>query len=158
MTPPVVLRAARDEDRPFLRELYASTRADEMALVPWTPEQKAEFLTSQFEAQDRYYREHYPDCTFDVLWSGEERIGRLYVDRRPEELRVVDIALLPDWRGQGLGRSLMQGILDEAAGQGLPVRIHVERGNPAMHLYARLGFRSVGGTPVYDLLEWSPPT
>jgi len=154
--PAVVRRPVREEDRSFLREVYASTRAHEMAVVPWTDAQKEEFLASQFDAQDRHYREHFPDCAFDVLWVGDERIGRLYVDRREDELRVVDIALLPAWRGRGLGRVLMQEVLDEAGRSGLPVRIHVERGNPAMHLYTRLGFHSIGGTPIYDLMEWTP--
>ena len=112
----LILRPETEADLEFLYHLYASTRADEMAALDWTPEQKEAFLRMQFSAQRGHYREHYRDCRFDVIEREGEAIGRLYVLRRPDDIIVVDIALMPEHRGQGLGGGLMRALLDEAAG------------------------------------------
>lgn len=150
------LRPVREEDRPFLREVYGRTRTEELAVVAWTQEQKEQFLDQQFEAQDAYYREQFPDCSLSVLVVDGEDVGRLYVDRRTDEIRIVDIALLPPWRGRGVGSDVMQTLLREAGDAGLPVRIHVEETNPAQRLYQRLGFRPLQHVGTYVLLEWRP--
>ncbi len=152
------LREVVETDREFLELLYASTRQSELESVEWSDEQKQTFLHQQFEAQDSYYREHFPDCSFQLIELAGERIGRLYLHRREDEFRIVDIALLPEHRGRGIGRRLMQRILDEAGEQGLPVRIHVEQYNPALQLYKQLGFRHLGEVGVYFFMEWSPGT
>lgn len=150
----VRLRPETADDLPFLRDLYASTRLDELAPVPWSAADKRAFLDQQFEAQRRFYREQFPDTAFDVIEVDGEPAGRLYVDRRPGEIRVVDIALLPAWRGRGIGSGLLRQLMDEAAGQRRPLRIHVEKNNPAYRLYQRLGFTVLEDKGVYDLLEW----
>jgi len=150
------LRPITEADTPFLRDLYATTRADELAVVPWSPEEKRGFLSMQFEAQHKFYREQFSDASFDLVLQEGEPIGRLYLDRREDEHRLVDIALLPEHRGKGLGHQLMRGVLDEAVTVGKRVRIHVEQHNPAMHLYTRLGFEKVEDQGVYDLMEWQP--
>jgi GNAT superfamily N-acetyltransferase len=152
----IVYRPKTDADRPFLRYVYATTRADEMSLVQWTPEQKAEFLDMQFNAQWSHYEQYYPDCAFLVIERDGYPIGRIYIDRTPEEICLVDIALLPEVRGAGLGRQLVQEILDEAQSVGKRVTIHVEHFNPAMSLYRRLGFQKIDETGVYYLMRWSP--
>lgn len=90
------------------------------------------------------------------MLSHDRPIGRLYVDRRADEIRVVDIALLPEHRRQGIGSALLENILAEAAAAHKPVRIHVEKFNPALRLYQRLGFHQVRDTGVYFLMEWLP--
>ena len=150
----VELRPIRDEDRDFLCRLYASTRADELAQTPWSDEEKQSFLDMQFQAQHAHYQKHFPEASYQIIEQLGEPIGRLYLDRRPDELRIIDIALLPEKRGEGIGGVLMRNILDEAAIAGKPVRIHVERNNPAMHLYERLGFQKVEDQGVYWLMEW----
>lgn len=152
----VALRPAVDADRAFLRAVYGSTRADELALVPWTEAEKQAFVDHQFEAQDRHYRQYYPDATFDVVLVDGCPAGRLYVDRRSAEIRIVDVALLPHHRSAGTGTVLLRGVMDEAAASGRKVSIHVERFNPALRLYTRLGFVPVGDTGVHLLLEWTP--
>lgn len=149
----ISLRAADDTDEPFLAAVYASTRTEELALVDWTEEQKSGFLRMQFDAQHRYYHEHYRDTSWDVILLGDVPVGRLYVARWPDELRIVDIALLPEHRGSGLGSRLVEGVIREAEQAGKPVRIHVEQYNPAMRLYERLGFRPVGRHGVYVLMQ-----
>jgi ribosomal protein S18 acetylase RimI-like enzyme len=152
----VALRAARAGDRTFLAQVYASTRAEEMAMLPWTDEQKAAFVAHQFEAQDAHYRTHYDGATFDVIEVDGEPAGRLYVHRGPTEIRIVDIALTPAYRGRGLGTALLQRLIAEAAGGGRTLSIHVEMSNPARRLYERLGFRPAGEHGPYVLMERRP--
>ncbi|RMH20876.1 MAG: N-acetyltransferase [Acidobacteria bacterium] len=152
----LTLRPIDDRDLPFLRRLYASTRQQELAPVPWSEEQKEAFLRFQFDAQHAYYQEQFPGAAFDLVLRGEEAIGRLYVDRREEEIRLIDVALLPEHRGRGIGGALMRRLLAEARGAGKKVRIHVEHNNPAQRLYRRLGFRRIEDQGVYHLMEWSP--
>ena len=156
-TGPVTLRPATPADRDFLLRVYTESRAEELAAADWTDEEKQAFCLSQFDAQDSHYRRHYPECEFLVIEKNGAPIGRLYRDRRDDEIRVVDIALLGAERGQGIGGRLMQNILAEAAEAGIMVRIHVERANPARRLYDRLGFRLVEKGEVYDLLSWKSP-
>lgn len=153
----VTLRPVTPADEAFLRVVYAWTRADELAVVPWTDEQKAAFVTMQFEAQRSYYTEIYPDAAYDVIVVDGEDAGRLYVARLDEEIRVVDIALLPPFRGRGVGELLLSQVLAEAAASGRMVVIHVEQQNRARNLYERLGFVQVSDEGVYHRLEWRPP-
>ena len=103
------LRPVTEADGPFLLGVYASVRADELALVAWTPEQKDAFVRQQFAAQDAHYRAHYADgSTHDVIEVDGEAAGRLYVHRGPGDIRVVDIALLPACRRRGIGELLLR--------------------------------------------------
>lgn len=161
LPPGVRLRPETEADGPFLARLYASTRAEEMRRVPWSDEEKAQFLDWQFQAQHRHYREHYPDCSFQVIErQGEEGeaepIGRLYLDEWDDELRLVDVALLPEARGFGIGTALLRGIQTRGRAVGKAVSIHVEHNNPALSLYRRLGFRHVDSNGVYHLMRWDP--
>ena len=152
----VTLRPSRTADLDVLFQVYASTRADEMNLVDWAEEQKLAFLRMQFQAQSRYYAENYPGAEFNIILLGGKPVGRLYIHRRPNEVRVMDIALLPEFRQRGIGTFLMNQILEEAKSSAMPVTIHVERFNPAMQLYERLGFHFKEERGVYHLLEWTP--
>lgn len=152
----ISFRPITDEDRDFLARLYASTRAEEMAMVPWDQAEKDQFLAFQFAAQHTFYQDNFKSASFDVILHHGKPIGRLYLDRRHDEHRLIDIALLPEQRGAGLGTQLMDRVLGDAAAEGKKVRIHVEQNNPAMRLYQRLGFRQVEDQGVYQLMEWSP--
>lgn len=153
--PSIALRPATDDDRELLLDVYASTRADELAAVPWTDEEKRGFLRQQFDAQDRWWRLQYPDCSFQVIEIDGRAAGRLYVDRREREIRLVDIALLPQYRRLGAGTRLIVELQREAEASDRALTIHVERFNPARALYDRLGFREIGSAgEVYLLLEW----
>lgn len=155
--PPLALRPAGPADAEFLYRVYASTRYEELAPAGWPPEQVEAFLRMQFRAQDAHYRAHFPAAAFDVIFLAGEPAGRLYVDRRPDEIRVVDVSLLPEYRGRGAGSALFGALFAEATAAGVPVRIHVEAFNPARRLYDRLGFVPVDATGMYHLLEWRPP-
>ena len=155
-TPSVRRRPAEAVDAAFLFEVYASSRAEELAPVPWTEDQKRAFLDAQARAQDAEYRSRFPDAAFDVVEVGGVPAGRLYIARLEDEIHIIDIALLPEFRGRGIGTRLLLEIIDESAASGLPVRLYVEAWNPAYRLYERLGFRRIGEASVYQLLERSP--
>jgi ribosomal protein S18 acetylase RimI-like enzyme len=147
------LRLEADADIPFLAELYASTREAELALAPWSPTEKAIFLRSQFDAQRRHYYSNFHDCVFSVLECDGAPIGRLYLETRGQNLHIVDIALTPVRRGQGLGGRILVGVIAFAAAAGRGVSIYVEKFNPALRLYRRLGFTEVSDSGVYLLME-----
>lgn len=151
------LRPVTAADRPFLEKVYAATRSEELAATGWDEAQKAAFCQMQFEAQDAHYREHYPTASFSVVVSGGRDAGRLYVDRWEREIRIMDIALLPEHRGQGTGGALLKKLQDEATATARILSIHVERFNPALRLYHRLGFVMAEDKGVYLLLHWTPP-
>jgi ribosomal protein S18 acetylase RimI-like enzyme len=139
----------------LLFRLYASTRADEMAMVvDWTDEQKEVFLRMQFQAQHAWYREHYEGAQLDLILIDGIPAGRLYVHRRDAEIRLMDITLLPEHRNSGVGSSLLRELMAEAEAANKPLTIHVEKYNPAMRLYRRLGFQTIADRGPYDLLEW----
>jgi len=156
MAPHVTLRDCLPTDEPFLYRVYASTREEELAPLAWSDVQKKQFLHMQFDAQHRYYHDQFTDAEFQIIILDGERIGRLYVDRRSDEIRLIDIALLPAYRNMGIGSELIGILLKEAQRVEKPVRIHVEQNNPAMQLYKRLGFVMIEEGDIYHLMQWQP--
>jgi ribosomal protein S18 acetylase RimI-like enzyme len=152
----LTLRPSEAADRDLLFRIYASTREEELALTDWDEPQKIAFLTQQFTAQDAHYREHYPGAVFNLILLADEPIGRLYLHCRPGEIRIMDIALLPPHRNRGIGTTLLRTLQTEAGASSKPLTIHVEQFNPALRLYARLGFRPIAEHGVYLLMEWRP--
>jgi ribosomal protein S18 acetylase RimI-like enzyme len=152
----VTLRPAAASDVAFLLRVYAGTREDELAPVPWSDEQKAAFAAHQFAAQSAHYAQHYAGMTADVILLGGVPAGRLLVARWAEEIRIVDISILPEFRGGGAGSALLRELLAEAEAAGKRLSIHVERENRALGLYERLGFRPVGEHGVHLRMEWDP--
>lgn len=152
----LAFRPIENADLPFLTALYACTRQQELAHIPWTPEQKAAFFDMQFRAQHAHYQQHYPTAQWLLILLGNEPVGRVYLDRWPREHRLVDIALVPAHRSRGIGSALIEDLIEEAAAARKPLTIHVEKNNPARSLYDRLGFRAVDEHGVYDLLERRP--
>lgn len=150
----VRLRPRSEQDLPFLQRVYASTRSEELAVTAWSDQQKADFIAFQFRAQHQHYATHYHDGEFLVIQRDGIDVGRLYL-HRGRELRIVDISLLPEARSEGLGSALLRALMAQAASQGKTVSIHVERSNPALRLYLRLGFRAVGEHGIYYLMRWS---
>jgi ribosomal protein S18 acetylase RimI-like enzyme len=148
------LRAATPEDEQFLCAVYAGTRGEELARVPWSNEQKRAFTDMQFAAQDAHYRRHYPTAQYSIIEVQDVPAGRLYVDRCEKEIRIMDIALLPEHRRAGIGTKLLCELQDEARTAGKVLTIHVEKFNPALSLYHRLGFKHVEDKGVYLFLEW----
>lgn len=157
LTGQVVLRPVTETDREFLVGVYGSTRDEELSQVAWGDGQREAFVRMQFDAQDTDYRRSNPQASFDVIEVDGRAAGRLYVDRRPGDIRIVDIALLPEFRGQGVGTHLIGRLMREASVSGCKLSIHVEIHNHAAALYDRLGFAVVAEQGIYRRMEWTAP-
>jgi ribosomal protein S18 acetylase RimI-like enzyme len=157
MAPDVSLRPARDEDEALLYRVFASTREAELAPLGLDEGQKTTLLRMQYTAQHQHYRAAFPGAEYLVVLRAGQPVGRYYLYRGPDEFRVLDIALLPEHRRAGIGGALLGALLAEADLAGRPVRLHVERNNPAIRLYERLGFKCIGDTGVYFHLERPEP-
>jgi ribosomal protein S18 acetylase RimI-like enzyme len=150
------LRPVTADDRAFLVDLYAGVREPELAHLPWDDAARRTFIAQQFAAQDAHYRQHYPGATLDVIEVDGERAGRLYVHRGPRDIRIMDVALAPAYRGRGIGGGLLRSLIAEAQASARKLSIHVEVNNRARRLYERLGFHAAGEHGVYVLLERLP--
>jgi len=145
------------DDMAFLSRLYRSTREGELSRTPWGEPEKQAFIDMQFSAQHDHYQKHYPDASWLIVEQKQQRIGRLYLERWASEHRIIDIALMPEARGQGIGGAILMDLMQGAAVDcAKGISIHVEKQNPAMSLYLRLGFKVVEDKGVYNLLRWTP--
>jgi GNAT superfamily N-acetyltransferase len=152
------LRPIQDEDLVVLSEIYGSTREEELKQVThWSDQEKQAFILQQFLAQHDYYQKNYIGAAFYLIFKNKTPIGRLYIHQnfQGNGIRIIDIAMLPNWRNKGIGSSILEDILTKATQLNKPVSIHVESFNPAKHLYERLGFEKISETNgVYHLMEW----
>jgi ribosomal protein S18 acetylase RimI-like enzyme len=153
----ISVRPITHADTAFLYRVYASTRTEELAQTGWDEASKQAFLRMQFDVQSRHYAQHYPGADFSIIERDGEPIGRLYVDRRPNEIRIIDIAILPEHRGCGIGTRLLRSILEDSASADLRVTLHVEQFNQARRLYQRLGFKDAANLGIYQRMEWRMP-
>ncbi len=151
----LAFRSISDADRDFLLRVYASTRAQEKELFGWKDKEWQNFLRLQFSIQHKYYQEQFSDAAYNIIVLNNEPVGRLYVDRRKDEVHIIDIALLPEFRNRGIGSKILKDLIAEAEEENIPVRIYVEHFNPALRLYERLGFTQIDDTGVYFLMERS---
>ena len=152
----ISLRPAIDTDEQFLRSLYYNVRAPELALVPWSEEQRVQFANSQFDAQTSHYRIHYSTASFDIVEVDNIPAGRFTIDYGSSEITIVDMALIPEYRNQGIGTSLLLPLLARSERENKKIVLHVEVFNPAMHLYGRLGFNITATDNVYYSMERVP--
>ena len=153
------MRPVLPEDAELLYEIYASTRADELAQVPWTGAQLAAFLKMQLNARDQSYRMHYANVDDRIILFKGQPAGRIIVVRTEEEFRLADVALLPEYRGGGAGTSLIRDLMAEAGRARRPIRLQVERPNVrARLLYDRLGFTTTGENNTHFQMEYQPGT
>lgn len=149
----ITVRAEDPQDEAFLFDLYASTRQEELDAWGWPPEMRSGFLNLQFKASQGHHQA-FPDAAFQIVLLDGARAGRLIVNRTPEALHLVDIALLPQHRNVGIGTTLLQRVLAEASATRKPVRLQVLKGNRAVRLYQRLGFVQTGETELHLALDW----
>lgn len=151
----VTLRPIKPDDQPFQLELYASTRED-LNLLDWHVNQKQMLIDMQFRAQSAQYSASYPQADNSIILVDEQPVGRMIVDRNPQAITLVDIAMLPARRNAGIGTVLISELIGEASASGRPVKLHVLRSNPAQALYLRLGFSIVGGDDLYFEMKLEP--
>ncbi len=150
----IKLRAAKPADDDFLLSVYASTRADEMERVPWTSEQKEAFVKMQFAAQKSHYAAAFPQASHDLIYVDETAVGRIYLDRGPELFHILDVTVLPQYRNQGIGSTLLGRLLAEAGQSDKAVTIYVESFNPSVRLFERLGFQKAEEKGFQLLMKW----
>ena len=150
---PILRPAALPEDREFLVSVYGSTREDELAHVAWSAEQRDAFVRMQYDARERHYATAFPRARHDVITVGGVPAGQLIVDRPGDEIRIVDIALLPAFRNVGVGTRLIRPLLAEADASGLPVRCHAVQGHPEQRFWERLGLVAGPADGVYTAME-----
>jgi ribosomal protein S18 acetylase RimI-like enzyme len=150
----VTMRPVTDEDHPLLFTLYASTRAEELALLPWDEAQRSAFLNMQFTAQQQHYNSYYPESAHLIILKGTSPVGRLWVDRRSDEIRILDITILPEQRGNGIGTPIIKSLMREAGESKKPLTVYVETFNRSLGLFERLGFKKVGEHGINYLMEW----
>ena len=152
----LTLRSMTDDDVPFAAAVYASSRAEELAQTNWPAELQEAFLAQQHEAQHHHYRSHYPGAEWLIVEHEGEKIGRLYLVEWEREFRIIDISLVPTACGRGFGGALLADVMAAARAAAKKVSVHVERNNPALRLYERLGFALAEDKGVYLLMEWRP--
>jgi ribosomal protein S18 acetylase RimI-like enzyme len=151
------LRPELPEDVPFLHDLYASTRAEELDLTGWDGATRAQFVAMQFSAQRSHYRTHYPDAQFDVIELGGRAVGRLYVLRGHRDIVLMEVALLPQFRNMGIGSRLLRALVDEGAASHRALALHVETNNARAHAwYQRFGFSDVKTEPIHIEMRREP--
>jgi ribosomal protein S18 acetylase RimI-like enzyme len=150
------LRPVSAADHDLLYRIYASSRAEEMGLVPWDEAAKQTFLQMQFAAQQAHYQAYFPQASHNIILVESVPVGRLYVDRRETEIRILDLALLPAARGRGIGSYLLQDLMKEAETAKKTLSIYVESSNPSLGLFQRLGFVKAGENGISCLMEWRP--
>jgi len=149
----ITLRPVQESDNEFLLKVYGSTREQELAQVPWTAEQKQQFVRMQWEAQKNHYAAQHPNATHEIICVENSEVGRLYLDRSGDNFHILDITLLPEHRNHGAGSFLLRQIMAEAKEAGKPVTIYVETFNPSLRLFQRLGFTPIQQEGFHLLLQ-----
>lgn len=150
-------RPARAEDDGILYDVFSSTWQRAVAAMP-DPALTCHFLRIQYTAQERLFAARYPDLERSVVMVGDEPAGRVYLHRSPTSIRIVDLSLLPAFRGRGIARALVTELLNEAAERGRTVTLRLPRSNEgALPRYEEAGFRLVSGDDLDLHLEWTPP-
>ncbi len=152
----LTFRPAEADDEPFLRQVFDSTRESIIEFLDWDARRESAFLAMQYLAQSSHYRRAFAGSGYDVIELDRRPVGRIFVHRGPEEVRVVDVGLLPQHRGRGIGGAVLLAVMAEAAEAGRPVRLQTDPSNRALRLYERLGFVRVATTGIHVDLEWIP--
>ncbi|HKP86851.1 MAG TPA: GNAT family N-acetyltransferase [Blastocatellia bacterium] len=150
----VSLRPALEGDESLLFAIYSTSRADDVAQAGWDENQRQLFLKMQFAAQQQHYRTTYPEGEHSIILLRGKPVGRVYVARSGEEIRILDIALMPEHRNAGIGTLIIKDLMGEAAKTGKPIRIYVETFSRALPLFERMGFSQVEQKGFHYLLEW----
>lgn len=151
----VSLRVMEEKDLSLSFKIYASTRFQEMSQSGWSEDAIYHFLDSQARMQHQYYMQYYSDAKYHIIELMEESIGRLYVHDLGNEIRIVDIALLPEYRNRGIGQGILRDLQEQGIKKRCNVSIHVEENNPALSLYRRLGFEFINKVNgIYHFMRW----
>lgn len=154
ISPNIKLHRAAPEDEEFLISVYGSTREQELALVPWTDEQRHAFIKFQYIAQLNYYQSEFPNSEHWVIEADGKPVGRLFLDRREAQFRILDITILTPHRGKGIGLPVIRYVMNEAATVGKTVGINLDLYSSSQPIFERLGFKATEKTDSHTLYVW----
>jgi ribosomal protein S18 acetylase RimI-like enzyme len=149
----ITFRRAKESDRDFLYSVYRSTRINEPGICTWEKSELETFLQQQFTLQHTQYRANYPKGEFTIILADGTPAGRLYVNHGKKEIRIIDIALLPSYRMQGIGSHIIKRLIIESDQTGIPLTLYVEYNNPIKAYYIKMGFKKKREYGVYHYME-----
>jgi ribosomal protein S18 acetylase RimI-like enzyme len=152
----IQLRQVEETDDSFIESVYASTRQDVLGLTNWPEQQKKAFIIMQSMAQLAEYKKSYPGAAFQIIMYKKKPAGRFYTWENDDEFRLIDITLLPLFRGKGIGSFLLKELIKKSNTTAKKISLHVEPINPALHLYRRLGFIYIKNNGRYFYMERKP--
>lgn len=150
----IQLRPVEEKDKVFIEFVYRSTRENELSYTNWSELQKQAFISMQLAAQHAEYKKMFHEAEFQVIEFNKKQAGRLYTWENEFEIRLIDITLVPAFRGRGIGTKLLKMLLDKASMANKIVSLHVEANNPALNLYKRLGFIFIKNNGHHLYMEW----
>ncbi|MBS1792006.1 MAG: GNAT family N-acetyltransferase [Acidobacteria bacterium] len=156
ITPSIRLRSSVPEDEDFLVAVYGSTRQQELAMVPWTEEQKEAFVRFQLKAQLAHYQNEYPNAEYSIILFDDQPVGRLYIDRREDDLRIMDITLLPEHRGKGISSPIIRHLMDEASVLEKRLSINLDKLSQSQPIFEHFGFNPAEDSGFHVLYAWHP--
>lgn len=148
------LRPITDADLPFLLQVYISTRLAELGATGLPFDQQLQFLQSQFQLQHIHYQKHFASAQFQIVIVDGQNVGRLYCGWEGSNLRLIDIALLPQYQQRGIGSILIRELMAQAAARGGSLLLRVDLNNPARNWYLKLGFVAGVHDGVYQQMQW----
>lgn len=139
----IKLRQVVEKDNLFIETVYRSTREDELKLTNWTEQQKSAFILMQSIAQHAEYKKKFPGAVFQIINFNKKDAGRFYTCEIDDEIRLIDITLLPAFRGKGIGTFLLKELIKTSNRVEKKISLHVDPATPAMQLYLRFGFKHI---------------
>jgi len=150
----ITLRPASATDDKFFLQLFQSSRGDDLRGLGWDEDRIGQFLEMQYEAQKNFQASDFPRASDEVILFNTTPIGRLIADRHADEIRLVEIALLGEFRNRGIGSEIIRNLQKDAGFQGKPLRLQVIRFSRAVGLFERLGFTRTSETGTHFQMEW----
>ncbi len=155
-SPSVSIRPATAQDRELLLRIYASTRARELALVPWDAAQKSLFLRRQFAFQDQHYRTQFPDAEYSIVVHNGEDAGRIFITRDESRIHVLEFTILPEHRGRGVATEIVRRLKEEARGKALPLTTYLDQLSDSQAWLEKRGFTRISDEGIHYLMRWTP--
>ena len=152
----IQLRVVEEKDAAFIEAVYRTTREAELNLTNWSEYQKSAFINMQSTAQLADYKTKFPAAKFQVIIYNKRDAGRLFTGETENEIRLLDITILPEFRGQGIGTNLLHRLIQRSNKVQKKISLHVIASNPALKLYQRLGFVHIKNDGLYYYMEREP--
>jgi ribosomal protein S18 acetylase RimI-like enzyme len=152
----IELRPVNKEDERFIEKVYRSTREEELNFTNWPEEQKQAFMMMQSMAQEAEYKTKFPGAEFQIILYKKQEAGRMYTWEGEKEIRLIDITLLPEFRGKGIGAFLLRELIKRSGILEKKISLHVDPLNPALKLYMHAGFKHISNNKRYYYMEREP--